>query len=147
MCDCRLQWVESYMKMVKSHQFSRELRDLQCKSDGENETLQTVHLMKMECDKFTTVKQRNLITTSRSVTQPVNLVPYEIHGRRNKTRKTAVMTEDTTVVQDSEAEELADEMEDSDSKSNRSVAAAGDICLITFVTLWTLFLVRKREET
>ncbi|GBL86213.1 Connectin [Araneus ventricosus] len=147
MCDCRLQWVKSHMKMVKSHQFSRELRDLQCKPDGENETLQTVHLMKMECEKFTTIKQKNLITTSRSVTQPVNLVPYEIHGRKNKTQKTAVVTEDVSVVQDSEAEELAEEMEDSNSKHNTSMTLTGDIRIITLVTLWTLFLVRKRKGT
>ncbi|XP_055940087.1 connectin-like [Argiope bruennichi] len=146
-CDCRLKWVKSYMKMVKSHQFSRELRDFQCKPDGENETLQSVHLMEMECDKFTTMKQKNLITTSRSVTQPVNLVPYEIHGRINKTRKTAVVTEDVSVVQDSEAEEMAEEMEDKDSKPNRSAILTGDVRIITFVTLWTLSLVRKRKGT
>lgn len=47
-CDCRLQWVKTYLHLNKSHQFTRELQDLRCRPDGENQTLQLAHLLKIE---------------------------------------------------------------------------------------------------
>lgn len=142
-CDCTLKWVKSYLNLTKSHQFSRELRDLQCRSDGENQTQQIVHLLEMDCSKPTTPKQKSMMTISRSVTQPANLVPYEIHGRKNQTKKMAVVTESPDM-QDSESmEEMAVEKElDED---NGSLTLASDWRLILFVTLWNLFLVRIRK--
>lgn len=44
-CDCRLQWVKTYIHLNKSHQFTKELQDLRCRPDGENQTLEVVHLL------------------------------------------------------------------------------------------------------
>ncbi|GFT66297.1 retrovirus-related Pol polyprotein from transposon 17.6 [Nephila pilipes] len=146
-CDCTLQWVKSYLELTKSHQFSRELRDLQCKPDGENQTLQTVHLLKLDCDKSTITKQKSMMTSSRSVTQPANLVPYEIHGRKNQTKKMTIVT-DAPDLQDSEpVEELAEEIESRNGEDNGALILASDWRLSVFVTLWTLFLVRIRKGT
>ncbi|GIY09749.1 connectin [Caerostris extrusa] len=148
-CDCSLHWVKTYIKTAKSHQFTKELKELRCKPDGEDQTLQEVHLMKTDCDKFMTAKQKTQITTSRSVTQPVNLVPYEIHGRKNKTRQTAaVVTEDLSVVQDSEErEEMVEEMEKNHGTPDHAATLISDVRVVVFVALWTLFSVRWRNGT
>ncbi|GFS30850.1 connectin, partial [Trichonephila inaurata madagascariensis] len=145
-CDCTLKWVKSYLNLTKSHQFSRELKDLQCIPDGENQTLQTAHLLEMDCKKSTPPKQKSMVTISRSVTQPANLVPYEIHGRKNQTKKMAAVT-DAPDMQDSESvEEMAEEIERND-EDNGSLIISSDWRLTVFVTLWTLILVRIRKET
>ncbi|KAG8187865.1 hypothetical protein JTE90_002411 [Oedothorax gibbosus] len=49
-CDCRLRWVKTYLHLNKSHQFSRELKELRCRNDGDNQTLHIVHQLKMDCN-------------------------------------------------------------------------------------------------
>lgn len=44
-CDCRLQWVKIYIHLNTSHQFTKELQELHCRPDGENQTRQVVHLL------------------------------------------------------------------------------------------------------
>ncbi|GFV46415.1 connectin [Trichonephila clavipes] len=94
----------------------------------------------MDCKKSTPPKQKSMVTISRSVTQPANLVPYEIHGRKNQTKKMATVT-DAPDMQDSESvEEMAEEIERNDGEDNSCLALSSDWRLTVFVTLCTLIL-------
>ncbi|XP_054718210.1 connectin-like [Uloborus diversus] len=127
-CDCQLVWVNTYLKVNRSHQFMRDLQEMKCIMDENNSEEEdskknvtiTEYLKIHNCTKPAKKSKFRVTTTFRSVTKATESVPVELFSSKSK----VLPTEDSVYVSDFEDEEdVANEVENSNTSGCVRTAA------------------------